>query len=403
MMVPGEEGRRPHAAPHVVLLGLVAALSVIAAACSGGGGGDTGGGQGSVPGDITIGHYGSLTGSEATFGRSTSNGIRLAIKEFNDAGGLAGRKVALIEYDTQGKTEEAGTAVTRLCTKDKVTAILGEVASTLSIAGGTVAQENGVPMITPSSTNPGVTKIGDMIFRVCFLDSFQGYAMAKFAVDNLKAKKVATLHDQSQAYSTGLKDDFKRAFTDMGGAITTEQAYNKGDPDFSAQLTNIKATNPDAIFVPGYYTDVGNIALQARKIGITVPLLGGDGWDSEELPKIAGPAIEGCHYTNHYAPDQPTPEVVEFVRKYKDAYEGRTPDGLAALGYDAAKVLFDAMGRGASLGGKDLRDAIAATAGFKGVTGTITIDANRDAKKSAVVLEMVGGKPVYRATIDPPE
>ena len=365
-----------------------------------------GGDQGQAPAgspEIQIGHYGSLTGSEATFGKSTSNGIRLAIKEFNDAGGLTGRKIGLVEYDTQGKTEEAGTAVTRLCTKDRVTAILGEVASSLSLAGAPVAQENGIPMITPSSTNAKVTKVGDMIFRVCFLDSFQGYAMAKFATDTLKAKKVATLHDQSQAYSTGLKDDFKNAFAAAGGAIVTEQAYNRGDPDFSAQLSNIKGYNPDAIFVPGYYTDVGNISLQARKIGLNVPLLGGDGWDSEELPKIAGPAIEGCFYTNHYAHDQPSKEVSEFVAKYKAAYDGRIPDGLAALGYDAAKLLFDAMGRATSLKGSDLRDAIAATHGFKGVTGTITIDENRNAKKSAVVLEMVGGQPVYRATIEPPQ
>jgi branched-chain amino acid transport system substrate-binding protein len=401
MSFRSDADRRMRAALALSTVAPVLLAAILAAGC--GGAGESGGGGSTGPAEIVVGHYGSMTGSEATFGHSTSNGINLAIREFNAAGGLKGRKIRLVEYDTQGKTEEAGTAVTRLCTKDKVTAVLGEVASSLSLAGAPVAQENGIPMITPSSTNPRVTKVGDMIFRVCFLDSFQGYAMAKFAVDNLKAKKVATLYDQSSAYSAGLKDDFKAAFSSMGGAIATEQAYNKGDPDFSAQLTNIKATNPDGVFVPGYYTDVGNIALQARKIGLTVPLLGGDGWDSEELPKIAGDKIEGCFYTNHYAPDQPTAEVVEFVAKYKAAFDGHTPDGLAALGYDAAKLLFDAMGRATSLGGKDLAQAIAATKDFKGVTGSITIDANRDAKKSAVVLEMVGGKPTYRATVKPPE
>lgn len=350
---------------------------------------------------ILIGHYGSLTGSEATFGQSTSRGIQLAIKEFNAAGGLKGRPVELKEYDTAGTPMQAGTAVTRLVTEDEVSAVLGEVASSLSLAGGPVCQKHRVPMITPSSTNPRVTKVGDMIFRVCFMDDFQGYVMAKFARENLKAAKVACLYDKSQAYSSGLKDDFKKAFTAMGGEIVAEESYNKGDPDFSAQLTKIRGLKPDAIYVPGYYTEVGNIAIQSRKLGLNVPLMGGDGWDSEELPKTAGSAIEGCYYSNHYAPDQPTAEVKEFVKKYRDEFGGATPDGLAALGYDAAKLLFDAMGRAKSLGGEDLRKAIADTKNFKGVTGTITIDPQRNATKSAVVLVFKGGKPVYAATVDP--
>lgn len=350
---------------------------------------------------ILIGHYGSLTGSEATFGQSTSRGIQLAIKEFNAAGGLKGRQVQLKEYDTAGTPMQAGTAVTRLVTEDKVCAVIGEVASSLSLAGGPVCQKHRVPMITPSSTNPRVTKVGDMIFRVCFTDDFQGFVMAKFASENLKAKKVACLFDKSQAYSSGLKDDFKKAFTAMGGEIVAEEAYSKGDPDFSAQLTKIRGLKPDAIYVPGYYTEVGNIAIQSRKLGLNIPLMGGDGWDSEELPKTAGSAIEGCYYSNHYAPDQPTAEVKEFVKKYQSEFGGSTPDGLAALGYDAAKLLFDAMGRAKSLGGEDLRQAIAESRNFKGVTGNITIDPQRNATKSAVVLVFKGGKPVYAATVDP--
>jgi branched-chain amino acid transport system substrate-binding protein len=351
---------------------------------------------------ILIGHFGSMTGSEATFGQSTDKGVRLAVKEINAAGGVKGKKIDIKTYDDQGKSQEAGTAVTRLITADHVTAVLGEVASSLSLAGGRVAQQYGVPMISPSSTNPQVTQIGDMVFRVCFLDPFQGWVEAKFARENLKAQKAAILYDQAQAYSKGLKDYFKQAFEQMGGTITTDQAYTGGDQDFSAQLTTIRQTKPDVILVPGYYTDAGNISIQVRKLGITVPLLGGDGWDSTQLAAIGKDAIEGSYYSNHYSFQENRPEVKNFVEKYKADY-GVVPDGLAALGYDAARLLFDAMGRAPSLDGKTLAAAIAATKGFHGVTGIISMDANRDAKKSAVIVQVKGGVPVYVTTIEPPQ
>jgi branched-chain amino acid transport system substrate-binding protein len=353
---------------------------------------------------IKIGHYGSLTGSEATFGKSTDNGIRLAVKEVNAKGGVTvgdkKYKIELVSDDTEGKPEKAGTVVTKLITKDKVKAVLGEVASSVSLQGAPVCQAYGVPMITPSSTNPAVTKKGDMIFRVCFIDPFQGFACAKFAHDELKLTKAAVLFDQAAAYSVGLKDEFDKNFKSMGGTITSEQAYTKGATDFNAQLTRIRETNPEIIFIPGYYSDVAKIALQARKLGMTMPLLGGDGWDSEELAKNAGEAIDGCFYSNHYAPDQPTEEIQTFVSKYQAEFGG-VPDGLAALGYDAANILFDAMARAKSLGGKDLRDAIAATKGFKGVTGSISINAQRDADKPAVIVEHKNGKWAFRAAIKP--
>jgi branched-chain amino acid transport system substrate-binding protein len=350
---------------------------------------------------IKVGHYASMTGKEATFGQSTDNAIRLAIDEINSAGGVNGRKIEIITYDTKGESREAGTAVTRLITNDKVVAVLGEVASTLSLAGGQVAQQYGVPMISPSSTNPRVTAGRDMVSRVCFIDPFQGYVVAKFAKDELKVERAAILYDQTQAYSKGLRDEFKRHFEKMGGRIVADQAYSGGDQDFAAQLTTIRAAQPQAIFVPGYYTEAGNIALQARRLGLTVPLLGGDGWDSEQLSKIGGAAVEGCYYSNHYAPDQPSDEVKAFVEKYKSKF-GSTPDGLAALGYDAAMVLYDAMKRSPSLKGRDLAKAIADTRDFKGVTGVITMDKNRDASKSAVVVQVRNGQPVWVATIDPP-
>lgn len=361
-----------------------------------------GAGGASASGTILVGEFGSLTGSEATFGQSTHAGIMLAITERNAAGGVKGRKIDIKTYDDQGKTQEAGTAVTRLITDDKVVAILGEVASSLSIAGGEVAQRYGVPMISPSSTNPRVTAIGDMIFRVCFLDPFQGYAAAKFARDHLKAARAAALFDQGQAYSTGLKDYFSEAFTRLGGTVVSTQAFSGGDQDFNAQLTTIRGAGADVLFIPGYYTDVGNIAIQARRLGITVPLLGGDGWDSAQLAAIAGPAVEGAYYSNHYSPDEERPVVHEFVTKYKAA-NGAVPDGLAALGYDAARILFDAMDRAPSLVGKDLAATIAATREFQGVTGVISIDENRNARKSAVIVQMKNGLPTYLTMIPPEE
>jgi branched-chain amino acid transport system substrate-binding protein len=240
---------------------------------------------------IVIGHFGSLTGSEATFGQSTSNGIRLAIKEVNAKGGVLGKPIELKEYDTRGDAGEAKLAVERLVKSDKVTAVLGEVASKLSLAAGPVCQEAGVPMITPSSTNPKVTEIGDYIFRVCFIDPFQGLAGAKFARENLKAGKAAVLVDQAQAYAVGLAEQFELNFTRMGGTIATKQNYTGGAQDFTSQLTSIRSAGADVIYIPGYYTDVGNIAIQARRLGITKPMLGGDGWDSDQLAKIAGDAI----------------------------------------------------------------------------------------------------------------
>lgn len=349
---------------------------------------------------VMIGEFGSMTGSEATFGQSTHNGIMQAVEEQNAKGGVKGKKIVLKSYDDQGKSQEAGTAVTRLITDDKVIAVLGEVASSLSIAGGRVAQQYGVPLISPSSTNAQVTQVGDMVFRVCFVDAFQGLVAAKFAREHLKFTKVATLYDQAQAYSKGLKDDFKRAFTAAGGTVVTEQAYTGGDQDFSGLLTSIRDTKPEAIFIPGYYTDVGNIAIQARKLGITAPLLGGDGWDSSKLAEIGGKAIEGDYYANHYSHEDPRPEVQEFVTKYK-AKHGQVPDGLAALGYDAARMLFAAMDKAPSWDGKTLAAHIAQTKDFAGVTGKISMDAERNPTKSAVVVQMKAGIPTYVTTIAP--
>ena len=352
-------------------------------------------------GPILIGHYASMTGSEATFGQSTDHAIRLALAERNARGGVRGRPIELVTLDDASKSQEVGTAVTRLITESHVVALLGEVSSGLSIAGGRIAQSYRVPMISPSSTANAVTTAGDMVSRVCFIDDFQGYVIAKFARDNLKVTRVGILYDQQQAQSKSLATVFDRDYRALGGTITTRQTYTGGDANLSAQLQSLKDSNLQAIYLPGYYNDVAPIAIQARKLGLDVPLMGGDGWDSAKLAEIGGAAIEGNYYSNQYSFDEDRPAVQDFVRKYKAAY-GEVPDGIAALGYDAALVLFDAMERAPSLDSEPLAKAIADTKDFPAVTGKITLDKNRNPVKSAVVVVMRDGQAHYATRIEPP-
>jgi branched-chain amino acid transport system substrate-binding protein len=363
------------------------------------GAGTIGASSGAAPSSDTIlmGEIGSLTGSEATFGISTRNGVDLALKQENAKGGVKGRKLAVRVYDDQGKPEEAANAATRLVSQDKVVVILGEVASSNSLAMAPKAQEARVPMITPSSTNPKVTEVGDYIFRVCFIDPFQGFAMARFASENLKAKTAVVLKDQKSDYSLGLTDVFSKKFTEFGGKILAVEAYAKGDTDFRAQLTSIKKHRPDVLYIPGYYTDVGLIARQARELGIRTTLLGGDGWESEKLFELGGSAVEGSY---HYSRDNPSPRVKAFVDEYKAEF-GAEPDSLAALGYDAARVAIEAMRRAKDLSGPALRDEIARTRDFPGVAGDITLDEHRNATKPAVVLKVSGGKHEFVTTVAP--
>jgi len=349
---------------------------------------------------IPVGEVGSFTGDTATFGISTHQGIELATKELNAAGGVLGKQVEIIKYDNQGKEEEAATATNRLITQHNVVAVLGEVASKRSIAMAPIAQRNKVPMISPSSTNPEVTTKGDYIFRVCFIDPFQGAVMARFAFNELKARNVAILRDVGQDYSVGLANAFEKTFKELGGKIVVDQSYTEKDVDFKAQLTSIRGYKPDAIFVPGYYTQAGLIARQAKELGLKMPLMGGDGWDSPKLFEIGGKALEGSYISNHYSPDNTSEVVQNFIRKFKEAY-GVIPDGLAAQGYDAALVLFDAIKRANTTESQALRDALAATKDFQGVTGLITIDENRNASKSAVVLKVEGGAFKFVSSMSP--
>lgn len=350
---------------------------------------------------IKWGEVGSMTGSEATFGISTHHGIQLAITQINRAGGIRGKKVELITQDDQSKPDEAARAVTQLISREKVLALLGEVASSRSMAMAAIAQDFKIPMVTPSSTNPKVTTLGDYIFRVCFIDPFQGHVMAKFALNDLKFKKVAILRDVKSDYSTGLSQFFRASFEKGGGQISSEESYNSGDIDFKSQLTSIRAKGAQAIYVPGYYTEVGLIARQARELGIHGPLLGGDGWDSPKLTEIGQKAIENSYFSNHYSNENQSPPIQMFISEFKSTF-GVLPDGFSAMGYDAAQVLAEAMRNAKSLSPADIRDALASTKGYQGVTGTISIDANRNAVKSAVVLK-VGPKGAveYQTTISP--
>ena len=350
---------------------------------------------------IKVGEYASLTGKEAAFGQSSHKGTVLAIEEINATGGVLGKKIEHVFEDNQSKQGESASVVKKLISRDKVVAVLGEVASGRSMEAGPICQTAQIPMVSPSSTNPKVTETGDYVFRVCFIDSFQASVLSTFAEKTLKVKQVAILTDVAAPYSVGLAGFFREQFIKNGGKVVLEQKYSSGDKDFNAQLTAIRAAKPDAIFVPGYYTEAGLIVSQARRLGITVPLFGGDGWEAPELLQIGGKALEGTYYSTHYSPENTAPAVQEFVKKFKAKFNGETPDAMAALGYDSALVLADAIKRAGTTDGPKLRDALAATKDFPGVTGKTTMDAQRNASKSAVIITVKDGQFKYLETVAP--
>jgi len=350
--------------------------------------------------EIVIGHYASMTGNTAHFGQDTDKAARLAVEQLNAAGGVLGKKLKIVTLDTRGDGADAANAVTRLIDVEKATAILGEVASSLSLQGGPIAQRRKIPMVSPSSTNPKVTQVGDYIFRVCFIDPFQGKVMATFARQTLKLDRVAILKDVKNDYSIGLAEAFQKAFLAAGGTIAAEQSYSAGDTDFSAQLTAIKGSNAQAIWVPGYYAEVGAIARTAARLGVKIPLLGGDGWDAPELFTIGGEALNGSYFSNHFAPDQASPQAQKFVADFKAKY-GQEPTGLGALGYDGIMVIADAIKRAGKVEPSAIRDALAVTKNYEAVTGNITMDRDRNPEKSVVVLKIDGGKAKYEALVKP--
>jgi branched-chain amino acid transport system substrate-binding protein len=351
-------------------------------------------------GAIAIGFYGALTGPEATFALSGKNGAALAFEQINRAGGVLGQRIDLVVEDDRNDPSEAASVVSKLITLDHVVALIGENASSRTLAAAPIAQNYEIPMVSPSSTNVEVTRKGNYIFRVCFIDPSQGKALSLFARKILRAATAAILVDARSDYSVGLAKAFRENFEAAGGRVVAELTYSEGDSDFSAQLTAIRPEQPDVLAVPGYYTDAGLIARQAKSLGLTATLLGADGWDSPKLAEIGGTAVEGAYFSNHYSVEDPSPEVHKFVEAYRHAY-GFLPDSIAALSYDAARLIADAIRRCGSTEGKRLRDALASTRGFPGVTGTITLDADRNPTKLPVILRIEGGRPRFAASVAP--
>lgn len=351
--------------------------------------------------EILIGSYSSNTGALATFGQFQMRGTEMAIEEINAKGGINGKKIKHINYDNKSDNDETVNVVNRLISQDKVVAILGEATSGRSKIGARIAQQNKVPMLTSSATNPDVTKVGEYIFRACFIDPFQGMVMAKFMTENLHLKKAAVLRDIKNDYSVGLSDIFTEKLKAAGGEVLIDISYQEGDIDFKSQLTAIKAKGGvEAIFVPGYYNEVALIARQAKELGITQPLLGGDGWSSPKLFEIAKEAINGNYFSNHYTTESKDPKTIEFVKAFKTKY-GEEADVMAALAYDAVYMMAEAIKNSKEVTSENIRNELAKIKDFQGVTGKSSMDANRDAVKSAVVVQVQGNEYKYITSVNP--
>jgi branched-chain amino acid transport system substrate-binding protein len=350
---------------------------------------------------IKIGYFGDLTGPNYNFGQSGINGVLMVADEVNQLGGIKGRRIDVVIQDDRGSPEESARLTSKLIDQDKVIAIIAGGVSGNSRAAAPKAQASHVPFISPSSTDPAVTQTGDYIFRACFVDSFQGDVMARFAADNLHAQKAAIIFDFNSPYGRGLTEYFELSFAKFGGRIVSKQSNTQGDDDFKGQLSSIRAAEPDVIYIPGYYSDVTTIAKQARMIGLTQPLLGGDGWDAPELWQLGGDALNGSYISTHYSVDDPSPAIQTFVERYKQRYGNLLPDAHAALAYDAARILIDAITRAGTTDGDKVRAALAQTKNFPGVTGVISMDADRNAVKPAVVLKLQDAKFIYEERIEP--
>jgi branched-chain amino acid transport system substrate-binding protein len=392
-----------------------AALGLLASAASAGlslgcneqgGAGATGASPNKDPGatgaavtEWKVGAFLSLSGAETAFGKDTREGIELAVDEVNAAGGAKGKPMKVIFEDDKSNPQEATNKVLQLIDRDKVVAILGEVASARSKAGGIVANRKKIPMITPSSTNPEVTKVGPFVFRVCFTDDVQGRLAAEFVVKTLGKKKIGILYASDVLYSSGLAKEFKDEAGRLGAQVAIEKSFLQTETNFTTYINELKGAGVDVIYAPTYYNHMVPIARQAKAAGVKGEMfVGGDGWDAEELLKDAGDEIDGAYFTNHYAPDVPWPNSKKFVEKYTERFK-RSPTSLAAMGYDATKVLADAIGRSKTDTPEGIRDAIATTKDFQGATGNITINAERNAEKPVVVVQIKGKKFVYHSTV----
>ncbi len=381
-------------------IGLLAAVSLLGAMLTG---------CGSTPAadskEIKIGGNFELTGGVANYGKQTMNGVQLAFKEANAAGGVLGKKLVLVTADNKSEPSEATNAVTKLITQDKVSLVIAPIASSNVLATLQVGQDNKIPMITATGTNTKITvdngKVRPYAFRSCFIDPFQGTVMANFAAKTLKAKTAVIFIDNSSDYSKGLAESFEAQFVKNGGTIVGKEAFLQKDQDFKSTLTKIKVMNADTIFIPAYYEEVGKIAKQARELGINIPLIGTDGFDDPKVVEIAGAeALNNTFFSNHYSVQDTDPRIQRFVAAFKAEY-GQEPNALAALGYDAALMVIDSIKRANSTDPAKLRDALEQTKDLQVVTGVITMDANHNPIKSGVVIEMKDGKQVFKEKINP--
>ncbi|MBI4911683.1 MAG: ABC transporter substrate-binding protein [Acidobacteria bacterium] len=354
--------------------------------------------------ELKIGVSAPLTGDISALGQSTKNAALLAQDEANAAGGLSvgGKtlKVRFVVEDDENKPESTATVFQKLINQDRVVAIIGSQSSKCANAGAPIAESAGIPQVTPWATNPNVTKGRKFVFRACFIDPFQGKVVAQFAAGRLKARTAAVLYDIASDYNKGIAEVFRDEFAKLGGTLAGFETYNTKDTDFSAQLTKIKAAKPDVLFLPNYFNEVPLQVQQARKLGITAPILGGDGWDNPELVKLGGGVMDGASFSNHYSPDTSDPGAQAFIAKYKARF-GSVPDAAAALTYDAAQLLFKAAGTAGKAEPRALRDALAATSGFKGVTGTITYGGSGDPVKGAVMIRIENGRFVFDSAVNP--
>jgi branched-chain amino acid transport system substrate-binding protein len=357
--------------------------------------------------DIKIGMVYELTGNTASYGTSAANGAKLAFKTINAGGGVLGKQIQLVTADNKGEPSESANAMTKVITQDKVTAVTGVTVSSCGIAASAVAEANKIPFVVAAAVNPKVTvdersgKVKEYTFRACFIDSFQGVVGVNFAVNSLKAKNVAIMTDNASDYSKGLVGIFRDEFVKKGGKVVAQEAYLQKDQDYKPILTKIKAQNPDLLYIPGYYEDVGKIIKQARELGLTIPVLGADAWDSPVLAEQAGPlALNNTFFTNFYSVEDKNPISNSFVEAYKKEY-GAIPDSMAAMGYDAANLLVDAIKRAGSAESAKIRDALTATKKFNSVSGEMSLNEKHDAVRGVVIIEMKNGKQVYRETIKP--
>lgn len=370
----------------IVILGLIATIS----SCT----------KKTNDNEILIGSYSSNTGATGSFGILQKQGIEMAADEINAKGGINGKKISLINYDNKSENDETLAVVNRLISQDNVLAVIGEATSGKSKIGAQIAQANKVVMLSPSATNPDVTKVGNYIFRACFIDPFQGLVMAKFMTENLKFKKAAVLRDVKSDYSMGLSDVFAAELKKMGGEVVIDVSYQEGDIDFKSQLTSIKAKKPDVIFVPGYYNEVALLAKQLKELGMPQTLLGGDGWSSPKLYEIAKEAMTGHYFSNHYTTESTAPKTAEFVKNYKLKHK-EDPDVMAALGYDAVFLLAEAIKNTKTLTRETIREELSKIKDFDGVTGKMSMDENRNAVKSAVIVKVVGPDYKFITSVNP--